>query len=522
MSNLAQPQRRIDHERRGPKRPVVGTAWAAWTAAALAILIAGLATVTLGKPETFTVSSAPNGQADANGAPRSDHSGTTRSGVGGPAITNAPGNSGGPPAPGNPSGGGPTTVKTTGPTSCAAGHNGGATDTGVSSNQVRLAATVVKSGVGAAFLGDVEFGMLAVLNRQNRNGGVCGRQLSLTLNDDGWSAAQGQQDIDKYIQEGYFALAVVPSSEGLRQASEAGDIDRASIPVVGTDGMLADQYTDPWIWPVATSTISFMHIMARNAYDRGARTFGIVYDNQYRFGIEGDVAFKGAIGRLPGASLSDSCDYGIQAGQPSYSTATNTFNGSCSNVDFVALLLEPETAAQWIKDGGYLGTAGKGVGAGGPQTLFTYDFGKEFAANCQGDQCKANFWVWTGFNPPIPPDDSSARVQAYVNDLNATNSSADHDNQFVEGGYLGMEFLVQALIAVGPDLTRGALRKVLDSTDLDSGLTGGVEHFRSGNHFANTLAQAFSLLASTGSFSGFRYQQTGFIADPWVGKDVPS
>src|SRR5581483_7295696 len=108
----------------------------------------------------------------------------------------------------------------------------------------------------------------------------------------------------------------------------------------------------------------------------------------------------------------------------------------------------------------------------GPQTLFTYDFGKDFAATRQGDQCKANFWVWTGLNPPVPPDDSIAQVQAYVNDLHATNASADHDNQFVEGGYLGMELLVQAMKAVGPDLTRAALKQELDSTSLNSGLTG--------------------------------------------------
>jgi ABC-type branched-subunit amino acid transport system substrate-binding protein len=483
------------------------------------IVIAVLSTVTLGKPETFTVGDTPSAENQANAVNRAPNQevpqgpGTSgASAIGGPGTAGeANGNSGGTHAP----------TKTT-TTACSQGHNGGSTDTGVNGKQIKLAATVVKSGVGAAFLGDVEFGMLAVMNHQNRQGGICGRQLSLTLNDDAWSASQGQQDIDKYIQEGYFALAVVPSSEGLNQAVNAHDIDRAGIPVVGTDGMIASQYTDPWVWPVATSTISFMHIMTKNAHSRGARTFAIVYDNQYRFGVEGDSAFKGAISRLSGASIPDGCDYPVQAGQTTYGNDVSTFNGACDKVDFVALLLEPETAAQWIKDGGYLGTAGKAIGAGGPQTLFTYDFGKDFAANCQGDQCKANFWVWTGFNPPVPPDDSIPQVQAYVNDLNATNSSADHDNQFVEGGYLGMELLVQAMKKVGPNLTRAGLRQALDSMTLDSGLTGSPETFRPGHHFANVSAQAFSLLASTGSFSGFRYQQTGFIADPWVGDDVPS
>jgi ABC-type branched-subunit amino acid transport system substrate-binding protein len=502
----------------GVKRPPIGTAWAAWTAAALVVIIATISTITLGKPETLKVSSAPSagtkaGQPVAGDQTVPGQDVTTGDTPGGPTTgTGTHGTNGNAPA--------VAANKQTGPVACGPGHNGGATDTGVTANQIKLAATVVKSGVGAAFLSDVEFGMLSVLNRENRKGGICGRQLSLTLNDDGWSASQGQQDIQKYIQEGYFALAVVPSSEGLRAASHGKDIDRAGIPVVGTDGMLADQYTDPWIWPVATSTISFMHVMAANAASRGAKTFGIVYDGQYRFGVEGDSAFKGAVSRLHG-SIPSGCDFAVQAGQPTYGTETNSFNSSCSNVDFVALLLEPETAAQWIKDGGYLGTSGKAVGAGGPQTLFTSDFGKQFASNCSGDQCKAKFWVWTGFHPPVPPDNAIPQVKSYVGEVNGTNSQADSNNQFVEGGYLGMEMLVNALEAVGPNLTRQALKDKLDSTDFDSGLTGSVEHFRSGNHFANVSAQAFSLLVSTGSFSGFRSEQTGFLPDQWVNSDVP-
>jgi len=502
------------------RTPSVGTAWAAWTAAALVIIVAVLSTVTLGRPENLTLSSAggpghtrtggtavtgDSGSGDTTGG----SGGTTGSGAG----TDTTAGSGAAAA----AGGG---HKQTGPLACNRSQNGGNTDTGVSANSIKLAATVVKSGVGQAFLGDVEFGMLAVMNRINRQGGVCGRQLSLTLNDDGWSAQTGKDILDKYIQEGYFALAVVPSSEGLHAAVGDGDIDRAGVPVVGTDGMIADQYTDPWVWPVSTSTVSFMHIMAKNAYDRGARTFAIVYDNQYRFGIEGDAAYKGAISRLSGATLLDNCNYPVQAGLTSYKNDVQSFNGSCDQADFVALLLEPETAAQWIKDGGYLGTAGKRVGAGGPQTLFTRAFGEDFANNCNGDQCQANFWVWTGFHPPAPPDDTIPAVSTFVNEMNSTNSSADHDNQFVEGGYLGMELLVQGLQKVGPNLTRGALKQALDAMDFNSGLTGGVEQFRPGNHFANVSAQAFSLVISTGHFNDFRYQQTGFLADPWVGKDI--
>ena len=60
-----------------------------------------------------------------------------------------------------------------------------------------------------------------------------------------------------------------------------------------------------------------------------------------------------------------------------------------------------------------------------------------------------------------------------------------------------------------------ALQATLDSIDFTSGLSGGVESFRPGHHFADTSAQAYSLVLNGQSFAGFRYEQTGFVADPY-------
>jgi ABC-type branched-subunit amino acid transport system substrate-binding protein len=289
------------------------------------------------------------------------------------------------------------------------------------------------------------------------------------------------------------------------------------MPVVGTDGMLIDQYTDPWVWPVAASTITTMHIMAKNAYDRGARTFGLVYDQNYRFGVEGAAAFRGALKRLGGTLKAD---VGIQAGQNSYTTdIQNRFNKDCSDCDFVAMLLEPQTAVIWIKQGGYLGNAGKAIGVGGPQTLFSDHFANDFAQNCP-QPCNTTFWVWTGFKPPQPPFDTDPAVQTYVNDLKATNSSADQTNQFVEGGYDGMQLLIHALQQAGAGLTRKRLQSALDQMDFDSGLST-PRSFRAGNHFANVSMQAFSIVLNGQNFTGWRYERTGWITDPWVGLDTP-
>src|SRR5205823_4072897 len=76
---------------------------------------------------------------------------------------------------------------------CAPGRNGGATDVGVTASSIKLGATVVQSGIGASFLGDVRFAMQAITDKANRAGGICGRRIDLMshLVDDGWSYEQG-------------------------------------------------------------------------------------------------------------------------------------------------------------------------------------------------------------------------------------------------------------------------------------------------------------------------------------------
>jgi ABC-type branched-subunit amino acid transport system substrate-binding protein len=409
---------------------------------------------------------------------------------------------------------------------CAAGKNGGSSATGVSANSVKLGATVVADGPGSSFLGPVRIGMTAVVDAVNRAGGVCGRRLSLELRNDSWDATTGCRYIQDFVEsDKVFALAVVPSSEGVRACDSY--IKTQGVPVVGSDGMLIHQYRNPWIWPVATSTISTMHVMAKNAYDRGARNFGLVFDAKYHFGVEGAYAFNAAVKRLTGSDILGydsslkSCTKqfcGIQPGKPSYAGEAQTFNGACyqsgtKTCDFVAFLLEPDTAVSFFREGRPADPAmGKDGGFGLAQPLFTRSLAEDCKSVCDG------MWVWTGYNPPIEALAATKPVLGYVNAIRGESNSADTSNQFLEGGYLGMNLLVNALQKVGPNLTRANLKSVLDGTTYDSGLASPLT-WSPGNHFANTSAQAFSIQYKE-TFSGWR-QKTPFISDPWVGQDIP-
>jgi ABC-type branched-subunit amino acid transport system substrate-binding protein len=408
---------------------------------------------------------------------------------------------------------------------CAAGRNGGATDVGVTATSIKLGATVVDSGIGASFLRDARFGMLAVKNAVNRSGGICGRKLELVLKDDEWRFDRGGSFLQNLVeQDKVFALAVVPSSEGLKNISDAGYLRRKGVPVVGSDGMLIHQYTDPWIWPVAASTMSTMHIMAKQAYDAGARRFGIVYEHSYHFGVEGAYAFNQAVKRLTGHDVegysnplaSPRCNRrfcGIAAPQASYGSEIQTFNNACfatPRCDFVALLLEPATALTWMKGGAI--TPGDGFRMGGPQPLFSRSFAEECDTRCN------NLTLWTGFDPPIGGNLGRPAIAEFVNLVRGVSSSADVNSTFVQGAYVGMRLLVAALERVGPDLTRGRLGAVLDSMRLDTGLSAALQ-WRRGDHFANTRMQAWSIQYKD-RFSGWRDLRLS-IEDPWVGLDIP-
>jgi ABC-type branched-subunit amino acid transport system substrate-binding protein len=407
--------------------------------------------------------------------------------------------------------------------SCSA-NNGGKTDVGIDDHTINLAGTEVESGIGQSFLGPVHYGIQAVLQKVNRQGGVCRRQIRLTLKDDGWDPRLGKQFLDNFIQSNqYFALAVVPSSNGLDAASSGKDIDNAGIPVMGTDGMLNSQYSDPWIWPVAASTATSMRIMARDAVNRGKSLgrpirMGIVFDANYPFGPEGAGAFVNQAKR-DGGSVEQSCQIALQAGQNGYGTQAKQFNDACGEnagdhrVDFVALLLEPQTAETWLRENPYLGqtSSGAGLGFGGPQPLFDKNFGDTCGPTC------ANMQVWTSFFPPISPYDQRPEVQQFKQDLCAVDNQCEADSlsAFTEGGYVGMQLVVAALTKASPQLTRGGVRGALDSMSLQTGLAATLT-WKQGYHYANQSMVAFRDTYSGGS-SSFQYVVGSDAQDPCPG-----
>ena len=412
---------------------------------------------------------------------------------------------------------------------CAAGRNGGATDRGVAADKIVLATTVVESGIGSAFLGEVRYAMEAVKNRVNRQGGICGRQLQITYRDDGWQADRGAQFLRNFIQEGIFAVPVGPSSEGLNAVIQSGDFDRANIPVVGTDGLIIKQYqrddgsAQPWVWPVAAATVSSARIMALDAYNRMRRAgikpkasdFSVVFDFNYRFGQEGAEAFNAQVRKLTGGNIpgytpnASSCDKsycGLAAGQSSYSGQVQAFTEG----KFVALFLEPDTALKWMNDSNAPRATDIPFGVGAAQPLFTKQFGETCKTKCDG------MIAWSGFKPFAEQYRSDPAVQRYVNDLRSACPSCDEANQFSQGAYIGMELLVEGLRKVGPRLTRTGLKQALDSISYRCGLClQPALTYTPNNRYAATRMQGWQIQYK-GTFAGWR--AGNLVADPAFGR----
>lgn len=269
--------------------------------------------------------------------------------------------------------------------------------------------------------------------------------------------------------------------------------------MVGTDGMNVDQYQEPWVWPVGTATVSQMRIIAKYAFDhKKARTFAIVWEQGYAFGVEGSDAFKAQVTAMGGTIRAD---FPVNGGQSQYTVEVGHFNSTekCGNqaCDAVVLLLLPDTAKRWL--GGSSKPAMGNLYSAGPQTLSTSKFEGE-CAGIWGGSCPLA--IWTGYNPP-GQNGSGPGVTQYVSDVKAINAGIDTKNQFTEGAYLGMSLFVEGIKRVGPNLTRADLRKVLDSMDYNTDLSSNLS-WRPGKHYANLRARAFG-------------DETGWILDPAFG-----
>lgn len=387
------------------------------------------------------------------------------------------------------------------PIPCGPGGGPGGPAPGVEPDRIRIAAVGAISGPLASSLGPAVRGISAAVDRVNVTGGVCDRQIELSIFDDGFDTERGRQIIQNLIADGEtFAFVAMPSAPGLQAAIRAGDIDAAGIPVVGTLALRADEFTNPWVWPAAPSNADFGEVAVRHAYAAGARSIAIVWDDLVG-GDETREAVYATAEQLPGASVKG--DRRTTVIESDYFTVLTDLQRQCGDRMCDALILAIDSISV-IK----LGHASRAMAIRAPvvTSVTPWAMNTSTFRDC-GDACDS--WVsWTGFEPPI--GQAGPAAEQYERDLRRLFPGADTDNALTEGAYAGAMLLAHAIGRAGPAPTRAKLRHELDHTTFDLGLTGELLDWRQ-TRFANRTLRGYESIATAGGFTGFR-RATDWIA----------
>jgi ABC-type branched-subunit amino acid transport system substrate-binding protein len=374
---------------------------------------------------------------------------------------------------------------------CAAGANGGATDTGVTADRIRLFTTVVRSGTRAGALGEVPLAMRAVVDQVNAAGGICGRRLDLALRDDGGDAATGARAYREAFDDGVFAVPVGGGS-GLDVLLESGELDRAGVPVVGVSAMaLPPGARSRHVWQVDAGAAAAARVMVREAYARGARTFGVVF----RRGNDAAArAFHAEVRRLTGTGVAGYNDAGecrehyCGGGRPSDAEVLRFYEDP---PDFVGLL-----------DAGGIEWLARGRGADDPRVPYGYaaaELDRDALPGGCGRSCHG-LRVWSGLKAPMEEYDADPAIRDYA--AAARDAGFRADSRANLAAYEGMRLLVAALRRAGPVLTRDALRAALASGPVPAPLTvDGSLTFGDGGGAGARVLRAYDLDAASGEWT---------------------
>lgn len=376
------------------------------------------------------------------------------------------------------------------PVPCSQPGTPTASDVGVSAEAVNVATIGALTGPFAATSAAAIRGVAAALDAVNAAGGVCGRELRLAAYDDGDDAQRGRTYIQNLIAaEETFALVGMPSPYGLKAAIEAGDIDAAGIPVVGTSGRTAAEFASPWVWPVGPSGAAYGRIMAKHAYAEGSRRMAVVWLNLVDFAEikDGAVQKISQMGATLGASRA------VSLSESDFSAVIYDVRSQCESnggdCDAMLLVLDSVGAVKFFQ-------AAERLGAGfGRVELAPTAVAKATGTNSHPPDPVAG---WTGFTPPR----SNAAANRYESELLSRYPYTDPFHPYTEAAYVGTLVFAHALGRVGVNATRDALRAVLDSESFDLDLTAAPLTWSAGRH-ANRSAQAMEFVYVP-VFAGFR------------------
>ena len=338
-------------------------------------------------------------------------------------------------------------------TTTVGGNGGTAVAPGKADTTKIAAGAPIKVGAVVSQTGAINFASSAQATKAyfdmvNRAGGVNGHKIVLDLRDDQLDAARGQQQAQQLLAEGVFAFAGwnAPNTES---NNITAFLEQNKIPLIGAYGQ-QDEYHSPYAYAFSASYGHYGFQMGSYLAEQGVKKPGLVYIANGNNKADQDLvaAFKAGF-KSKGVTLSDSDVVSEQVTQPSYDDLVTQFR--LDGVDGFASLLDQTAYNRLLQSQDRQSYHPKHAA----DALFL-DPSVTQSSSTDGVFVATDYDFING---------GGRDVQQYVSTVKAAYGSRAQINYFGEQGWVDAAVFVQAVKAMGTNITRSNLLAVMDKLD---------------------------------------------------------
>jgi ABC-type branched-subunit amino acid transport system substrate-binding protein len=328
--------------------------------------------------------------------------------------------------------------------------NGGATDVGVTANSVKFGSiSGNNTPLGNLISQPVTTAVFATMRAVNDSGGIFGRKMIIGDCDDSGDVTRFRSCYRKLIDEAKVFSFITSVTWGTGEVH--GDLARDKVPWIGSWGFYTSEWKDPWMFPVHLSTVTEARADATWVRDIvKPETVGILYLNT----PEQQLAKEALHQILDPAGIKVVREIPQEIDTPDESS--NVFSMRAANPDHIIHFSWPPPMIKFIVDSAQQGYWPK-MGISGNHLI------GEQVGRLIGDWATQGMYSITSYKLWGTGDEYQAIMDKY-----APQMKKMHHHQ-TQSGYVGVKITADAAKAVGPDLTRDNIMKVLESRRWDFG-----------------------------------------------------
>ncbi len=336
------------------------------------------------------------------------------------------------------------------PNAPAVPDNGGATDVGVTANSIKFGSiSGNNTPLGNLISQPVTTAVFATMRAVNDSGGIFGRKMIIGDCDDSGDVTRFRSCYRKLIDEAKVFSFITSVTWGTGEVH--GDLARDKVPWIGSWGFYTSEWKDPWMFPVHLSTVTEARADAIWVRDIvKPATVGILYLNT----PEQQLAKAALHEVLDPAGIKVIREIPQEIDTPDESS--NVFSMRAANPDHIIHFSWPPPMIKFIVDSAQQGYWPK-MGISGNHLI------GEQVGRLIGDWATQGMYSITSYKLWGAGDEYQAIMDKY-----APQMKKMHHHQ-TQSGYVGVKITADAAKAVGPDLTRDNIMKVLESRRWDFG-----------------------------------------------------